>query len=294
MKKTLLSMAAAAILAIGCNSNNNANSTDTDTTMSAQPETVGQFNAYQLDGFKLHVYNSNDVMADASYIIEGQDGLVVMEYPLFKVNAAEFAEYIKALGKPVVTDITDYHLGGSDQLPIVMPQGMPQFIEGPIYSGMMKGFAEQFGETMVDLPTQQATEVPFGSTQQYAGVDFQFEHGASSDFPGSMIIIGKQVCYTHWAPYQMHMSPLQLGSKEAIDAELATTKAELATQAKYFIGGHGGLVEKDAVEARIAYLECLKKLRAEKKDANSFAEALKTAYPDMPGDIAPLAEALYK
>ena len=292
MKKSIILMAAAAILAVGCKNNNNEN--QNDTAMSTQKETVGQFQAYELDGFKLHVYNSNDVMFDASYIIEGRDGLVVMEYPLFKVNAAEFAEYIKSLGKPVVTDITDYHLGGSDQLPIVMPEGMPKFIEGPIYGGMMKGFAEQFGETMVDLPTQQATEVPFGSTQQYAGVDFRFDRGAASDFPGSMILIGSQVCYTHWAPYQMHMSPLQLGSKEAIDAELVATKAELATGAKYFIGGHGGLVEKPAVEARIAYLEKVKQLRAECKNAAAFADALAKAYPDMPGDIAPLAEALYK
>ncbi|MBQ6653289.1 MAG: hypothetical protein IJM81_07890 [Prevotella sp.] len=262
--------------------------------MNAQKETVGQFQAYQLDGFKLHVYNSNDVMFDASYIIEGRDGLVVMEYPLFKVNAAEFTEYIKALGKPVVTDITDYHLGGSDQLPIVMPEGMPKFIEGPIYGGMMKGFAEQFGETMVDLPTQKAAEVPFGSTQQYAGVDFRFDRGASTDFPGAMILIGGQVCYTHWAPYQMHMSPLQMGSAAAIDAELETTKTSLATGARYFIGGHGGLVEKAAVEARIAYLEKVKQIRAECKNAAAFADALAKAYPDMPGDIAPLAEALYK
>lgn len=292
MKKSIILMAAAAILAVGCKNNNNEN--QNDTAMSTQKETVGQFQAYELDGFKLHVYNSNDVMFDASYIIEGQNGLVVMEYPLFKVNAAEFAEYIKSLGKPVVTDITDYHLGGSDQLPIVMPEGMPKFIEGPIYGGMMKGFAEQFGETMVDLPTQQATEVPFGSTQQYAGVDFRFDRGAASDFPGSMILIGSQVCYTHWAPYQMHMSPLQLGSKEAIDAELVATKASLATGARYFIGGHGGLVEKAAVEARIAYLEKVKQIRAECKNAAAFADALAKAYPDMPGDIAPLAEALYK
>lgn len=284
-------MAAAAILTVGCKSNNN---NQNDTAMSTQKETVGQFQALQLDGFKLHVYNSNDVMADASFIIEGNDGLVVMEYPLFKVNAAEFGEYIKGLNKPVVTDITDYHLGGSDQLPIVMPEGMPGFIEGPIYGGMMKGFAEQFGETMVDLPTQKASEVPFGSTQKYAGIDFRFEHGASSDFPGAMIVIGGQVCYTHWAFYGAHMSPLQLGSAAAIDAELAATKAALATGAKYYIGGHGGCVEQPAVEARIQYLETLKQLRAEKKDAASFAEALKVAYPDMPGDIAPLAEALYK
>ena len=65
---------------------------------------VGQFQAYELNGFRLHVYNSNDAMADTSFIIEGENGLVVMEYPLFKVNAAEFGEYIKALGKPNYTN----------------------------------------------------------------------------------------------------------------------------------------------------------------------------------------------
>ena len=69
-----------------------------------------------------------------------------MEYPLFKENAAEFAEYIAALQKPVVTDVTDYHLGGSDKLPLTMPEGMPAFIEGPVYSGMMSGFAHAFGK----------------------------------------------------------------------------------------------------------------------------------------------------
>ncbi|MBQ6652119.1 MAG: hypothetical protein IJM81_01810, partial [Prevotella sp.] len=69
---------------------------------------------------------------------------------------------------------------------------------------------------MVDLPTQKATEVPFGSTQNYAGVDFRFEHGASSDFPGASIIIGGQVYYSHWAYYPAHMSPLQLGNADAI------------------------------------------------------------------------------
>ena len=75
---------------------------------------------------------------------------------------------------------------------------------------------------------------------------------------------------------------------------MESTKASLATGARYFIGGHGGLVEKAAVEARITYLEKVKQLRAECKDAATFAEALTKAYPDMPGDITPLAEALYK
>ena len=46
---------------------------------------------------------------------------------------------------------------------------MPAFIEGPIYGGMMKQFASQFGDTMVELPTQKAAEVPFGQTQKWNG-----------------------------------------------------------------------------------------------------------------------------
>ena len=149
MKKVLFVMMAAAMM-VSCG--NKTQQTAQNDAAEVEDSLTGAFTAYDLDGFKLHVYNTNDVMGDASYIIEGQDSLIVMEYPLFKVNAAEFAAYIEKLGKPVEIDVTDYHLGGSDKLPLTMPEGMPAFIEGPIYGGMMKQFASQFGDTMVECP----------------------------------------------------------------------------------------------------------------------------------------------
>ena len=187
MKKVFFAMMAAAMM-ISCG--NKTQQTAQNDAAEVEDSLTGAFTVYEMDGYKLHVYNSNDVMGDASYIIEGQDSLIVMEYPLFKVNAKEFADYIEKLGKPVEIDVTDYHLGGSDKLPLTMPEGMPAFIEGPVYGGMMKQFAEQFGDTMVELPTQKAAEVPFGQTQKWNGIDFRFEHGATSDFPGASIIIG--------------------------------------------------------------------------------------------------------
>ena len=290
MKKIIFAMMAVAMM-VSCG---NKTQQTAQTEAEVQDSLVGAFTSYDLDGFKLHVYNSNDVMGDASYIIEGSDSLVVMEYPLFKVNAAEFTAYIEKLGKPIAIDVTDYHLGGSDQLPLTMPEGMPAFIEGPVYGGMIKQFAEQFGETMVALPTQKAAEVPFDATQKWAGVDFKFEHGATSDFPGASIIIGGQVYYTHWTPAEAHVSPLQVGSVAAIDAELAEAKEALTSGAKYFIGGHGGLVEKAQVEFKIAYLTKVKELREANADAATFTEALKAAYPELPGDVDALAQALYK
>ena len=139
MKEIIFAMMAAAMM-VSCG---NKTQQTAQTEAEVQDSLVGAFTSYELDGFKLHVYNSNDVMGDASYIIEGNDSLVVMEYPLFKVNAAEFTAYIEKLGKPIAIDVTDYHLGGSDQLPLTMPEGMPAFIEGPIYGGMMKQFFSQ-------------------------------------------------------------------------------------------------------------------------------------------------------
>ena len=290
--KKYFAIALAAVAMMSCNGNKNQQAAAEQEEQ--KDSLVGAFQSYDLDGFKLHVYNSNDVMGDASYIVEGDSGLVVMEYPLFKVNAKEFADYIAELGKPIVTDITDYHLGGSDKLPLTMPEGMPAFIEGPVYGGMMKSFADQFGDTMVELPTQKAAEVPFGQTQNWAGVDFDFQHGATSDFPAASIIIGKQVYYTHWTPAEAHVSPLQVGNAAAVDAELAEAQKSLASGAKYFIGGHGGLAEKAQVEFKIAYLQKVKELLVANKDAATFAEALKAAYPELPGDADALAQALYK
>ena len=290
--KKYFAIALAAVAMMSCNGTKNQQAAAEQEEV--KDSLVGAFQSYDLDGFKLHVYNSNDVMGDASYIVEGDSGLVVMEYPLFKVNAKEFADYIAELGKPIVTDITDYHLGGSDKLPLTMPEGMPAFIEGPVYGGMMKSFADQFGDTMVELPTQKAAEVPFGQTQNWAGVDFDFQHGATSDFPAASIIIGKQVYYTHWTPAEAHVSPLQVGNAAAVDAELAEAQKSLASGAKYFIGGHGGLAEKAQVEFKIAYLQKVKELLVANKDAATFAEALKAAYPELPGDADALAQALNK
>ena len=42
--------------------------------------------------------------------------------------------------------------------------------------------------------------------------------------------------------------------KGSVDAELAEAQKSLASGAKYFIGGHGGLAEKAQVEFKITYL----------------------------------------
>lgn len=256
----------------------------------------GHFEMHEFDNFKLHIYYTNDVMSDASYIIEGKNTLVTLEQPLFKDNVAEYDAYLAKLSKPVEQRIADYHLGGTGNHPVVMPEGMPEFTSKGVYADMMKGFAQGFGDAIVSLPSGKKNEVAFGSTQTYANVPFAFYNGATTDFPGASILIGGKVWFSHWAPAKAHISHLQISSPAAIDAEIAESKKALQSGATLFIGGHGSAAKADAVQFKIDYLNAMKKLLAENKTPEAFTAALEKAYPDLPGveGLGELAKALYK
>lgn len=264
--------------------------------LGASAQNRGRFETHEFDRFKLHVYYTNDALGDASYIVEGRDALVTMEHPLFKDNVAEFDAYLAALDKPVAQRIADYHVGGTAHHDVVMPEGMPEFAQGAVYGGMMQHFAQLFGDAIVALPTGKTSEVAFGATKTYAGIPFEFRHGASTDFPGASILIGGKVYYTHWTPARAHISHLQVGSPAAVDAEIAESEKALESGAELFIGGHGGAAKADAVRFKIDYLQTVKRLRAEHETPEAFVGAMKNAWPDLPGaeGLEELAEALYR
>ena len=265
-------------------------------TITAMAQTKGRFEVHDLGNCKLHVYYTNDVLGDASYIIEGKDALVTMEQPLFKENVTEFDTYLSALGKPVEKRITDYHVGGTGNHDVVMAEGMPEFTKGEIYGGMMKGFAQAFGDAMTEMPTGEVSEVAFGTTQTWAGMTFEFRHGASSDFPAASILIDGKAYYTHWTPAKAHISHLQVSSPAGMDAEIAEAENSLASGAELFIGGHGGAAKRDAVEFKIAYLKKMKELFNANPTSQAFVDAMKKAYPGLPGEagLEDLGKALYK
>ena len=222
MKKIILTLAAAGMVS------------------GASAQEKGRFEVHDLGSFKLHVYYTNDALGDASYIVEGRNALVTMEQPLFKDNVAEFDAYLAKLNKPAEQRITDYHVGGTAHHDVVMPEGMPEFTKGAVYGGMMQSFAQTFGDALTAMPTGKISEVAFGTTETYAGVPFEFRHGAATDFPGASILIGKKVYYTHWTPAKAHVSHLQVSSPAAVDAEIAESEKALKSGATLFIGGHGG------------------------------------------------------
>ena len=219
-----------------------------------------------------------------------------MEQPLFKDNVAEFDAYVASLNKPVQTIITDYHVGGTGNHDIVMAEGMPAFTKGATYDGMMRNFAEIFGDAIVPLPTGKAEEIKFGSKQTWDNIEFYFDKGASTDFPAASIIIGNKVYYTHWTPVKAHISYLQISSPAAIDAEIAEAEKALKSGCEYFIGGHGGATGRESIEFKIDYLKKMKQILRENSTTGRFISAMTQTFPSLPGEnnLTDLAKALYK
>nr|WP_297656126.1 hypothetical protein [uncultured Prevotella sp.] len=256
----------------------------------------GNFQTVKDSAFTLHIFNSGDVMGDASYIIETPKNLVTMEEPLFKSGAEEFDAYVKKLGKKVNARIVDYHEGATGKNAIMQPEGMAKFMHEGVYDAMMKGFQQNFGDKMVARPTGKVKEVKFGDTVKLNGVEYTFNQGPKNDFPASNILIGKKFVLLHWAPAMAHMNALQLANRAAVAQALEGLKAAKATGAEYFLGGHGGLAEKDAIDFQISYLEKVQNLLENCKNAPTFVVAMKGTFPGLAGEqgLEALAQNLYK
>lgn len=268
--------------------------------MTVSTNAQSRFDVKDFGSFKLHSYVTADPLGDMSYIIEGGNALVVLEPAVFHENIKEFGEYVETLNKPIEKVISSYHAGGFnafDPSTIVMIEGMPEFEKGEAYSGMMAYFASTFGDALDSRGHEPTATVGKNEKVKWAGVDFQFFPGASSDFPAASVLIGGKAYYIHFAPVaNMHMGALQITGRKAVDAYLSELEHAKKTGASTFIGGHGMTVaDMSAVDFQIAYLKKVKEVLTQQTTADGFITAMKAAYQGIGGEtnLVGVAEVLY-
>lgn len=266
-------------------------------TTSAQTK----FEVKDFGKFKLHTYVTADPLGDMSYIIEGRKSLVVLEPAAFHSNIKEMQQYIAELEKPVERVIANYHAAGFsafEPTKYVMVEGMPEFVAGDTYGGMVKSFASSFGDAMDTGGNVPAVSFSKGGKKKLAGIVFYFTPGAVSDFPAASILIGSKVYYLHFTPVAgMHMGPLQITGRAAVDAYLSELEKAKASKAELFIGGHGiATADVAAVDFQINYLKIMKGLMEAEKKEEGFVSAMKTAFPEVASleNLTAVAANLYK
>lgn len=268
--------------------------------ISVNAQTSKNMKQYDFGTWKIHVYTSPEAMGEVSTIIEGEKGLVVLEAPSFKKSMVEFNAYMAELKKPVVQVIANYHACGLmdyDAKDIVMVEGMPAMMKSPMAAGMIKHFDSAFKGAMdTRLKTDPTPTIKQVSTQNYAGIDFIFTQGSTTDFPASSIAIGGKAFYMHFAPFVGHASPLLIKSPVAIRETIRVLKAAKKANASVYFGSHGTPGTLQTVQSEITYLEKMQTIYTTQKDADSFVKAMKEAFPTYAGaeGLPTLAAMLYK
>ena len=250
----------------------------------AQSVSVGDMNVYNFNDVKLHAYSTNDNMNDHCYVVESPEGLVIIESTAYKNNVQAFADYIKALNKPVAGALLSYH-----------PNGYKSFGEVKIYAtenalkswqenggvwNLTQSFIQALGDKVADdLPTS-AEIIEEGTTLNLAGLEFKILHSSDGE-DYDIEIPAINAIYRHMMGSKTHNI---LPAIPYIEAEIADLKSYLDKGYTLVLTSHNAPEGRKVVEEKIAYLEKVLELAKTSKDKEEFMNAVKEAFPDYAGE----------
>lgn len=259
------------------------------------------FSSDKFEDFTLHTYASFDAMADVSFIIEGENSLVILEPQAFKGKVEEFMNYTNELNKPIEKVVVSFHAAGlkvyKDEHKVIT-QSMADFMSSDAAKGLLGFFAQAFQGAMDTEVVEFDEHIESSSSFTVDGVDYILEPTSVSGMPGVNIAIGDKVYYQHFAPTKgMHASKNQIKSKAGIDEVLAD--AMKAKKGKYalLLGSHGmGKAGSEDLKFQIKYLKTMKKIAAKANSADEFISLMNSEYPNCKGeeDLKGIAANLYK
>ena len=243
----------------------------------------GAVTTYDYGTIKLHAYRTNDALQDECYLVEGKDGVVILESTAFKNNINEWNDYIKSLNKPIAGKLLSYH-----------PNGWNTYADAPVYAtesalaswgkdggvtALTNQFVKTFGDTVdTNLPSN-VKLVKDGDTLNLAGMDFKILKTDDADY--SVEIPAIHVVYRHMLGSNVHNI---LPSVDYIDHEIADMKKYQTQGYGLILTGHHAPKGQDAVNAQLAYLRKVKELVFSSADKDDFIKNVKAAFPNYEGE----------
>ena len=239
----------------------------------------GFVEVYNFGEIKLHSYQTNDLMYDESYILENKEDILLVEFPAFYDNLEEFEKYVKGLNKNIVGKVFSDHPNGGTILKDVKGYASNGTIksmkEGTIHN-LVTGFEKSFNGAFAK-EFHEITDVLTDEKVNIGGFELKItyhEENIEIEFPqiGSV--------YTHMLGHDCHSIVAGEGHANVIIAQLKIYKEN---GYNLVLSSHYTPETLKDVDTKIAYLEELKKLAKESKDANDFENKVKTQYPEYSG-----------
>jgi glyoxylase-like metal-dependent hydrolase (beta-lactamase superfamily II) len=243
-------------------------------------------------GVTIHSYNApEEGLYVASQIVETADGLVVFDAVFHVKHAEELAGYIAGLGKPVnrivLSHIHPDHWSGLGVLRARFPTApiyaLPEITAYVRKNGqkILDARNQAFGPVVAKTPTLPDHDLAVGAAT-IGGVRFEFERQPDGEsdwqtivrFPDAGVVMAFDLVF----PAKTHLFTVANYYNHWVEI-LQRIKGDAGKGYDTLMIGHGKPVGFEVIDGNIAYLRKAKELHAANSTAESYAEALKGAYP---------------
>lgn len=243
---------------------------------------LGNVAVYDFGDVKLHAYLTGDALADACYLLESTDALVLIESPAFKENLAAWNTYIQQINKPVAGALLAYHPTGADAyegLKVYTTQNaLGNWGEGGGIRALTDNFVGIFGESFDNVMPEAAEIVREGDQVTVGGIAFNVI--AAGDDAYSVEIPAINSVYRHMMGSNCHNILANIGH---IDATLAELKGYQEKGYDLVLTSHAAPEGQGAVTTKVAYLEKTKELAQSSASKDAFVQAMNDAFPGYEG-----------
>ncbi len=237
----------------------------------------GELHIYDFGSIKLHAYKTNDFIDDEVFVIEKNGKAVIIESPCFFDNNAELAEYLKDI--EVEGILIAYHGAGATFLPDVpkyATQNAKEYAEAGGGKALIDNFTNVFGAAF-DNSIHKITDIIGEGKITIGGIDFIIKQTAEAFDIEIPEING---VYTHMLGHDCHSI---VAGKAHADSIIAELNSYIQKGYDLILTSHYTPEDLKDAKTKIAYLENLKKIAANCKDAESFKTAMQEQYPAYSG-----------
>ncbi len=237
----------------------------------------GEMNIYDFGAVKLHAYKTNDFLDDEVFIVEKAGSAVILESPCFFDNIKELSEYLKDM--KIAGMLVAYHGAGAVFLPESPKYATQNAVEYSKNGGgksLIENFAKAFGD-IFDSSVHQITNIIGEGEIVIGGIRFIITQTAEAF---DVEIPEINAVYTHMLGHDCHS--IVAGADHA-DGLIAELRHYITKGYDLILTSHYTPEDLKDAEAKIAYLENVKKIAAQCQDAESFKKEVHKQYPAYSG-----------
>ena len=228
---------------------------------------------YDFGTVKLHAYKTNDFIDNEVFILEKNGRAVIIESPCFFDNIKELEQYLENI--QVEGMLIAYHGAGAAFMPEVPKYATQNAAEYSLKGGgkaLIDNFTNTFGESF-DGSVHNITDIIQEGRTKIGGIEFIIKQ---TEEAFDIVIPQINAVYTHMLGHDCHS--IVAGAAHA-DGIIAQLKDYIQKGYDLILTSHYTPEDLKDAQAKIDYLENLKKIASDCADANSFKAEVQKRYP---------------